>query len=218
MMEKAARAACDFYIGSAAADGIPYWDTGAPGLANSATISPARPTPSTSRSRSTAPPPPSRRRGWSAWAGSWAEGGPSRYTAAGLTVARPIRRPLPELDPAPGPDSALGLSPPQRLGRRPGRVLDVGRLPCPPAGDLPDQPSRKENSFLKCWALTGLCNPRLHGGARPDFPPTAGDRDGPSRRPRPLSHWDHATESATISQMHHRGWPSVASRIYSCCT
>ncbi len=31
-MEKAARATCDFYIENTAADGIPYWDTGAPGL------------------------------------------------------------------------------------------------------------------------------------------------------------------------------------------
>ncbi len=30
--EKAARATCDFYIENTAADGIPYWDTGAPGL------------------------------------------------------------------------------------------------------------------------------------------------------------------------------------------
>ncbi|MGI9551951.1 MAG: hypothetical protein ACR2MT_12180 [Aurantibacter sp.] len=29
---KAARATCDFYIGNSALDGIPYWDTGAPGL------------------------------------------------------------------------------------------------------------------------------------------------------------------------------------------
>lgn len=33
MMLKAARATCDFYIQNAATDGIPYWDTGAPGLA-----------------------------------------------------------------------------------------------------------------------------------------------------------------------------------------
>ena len=33
-MLEAARATCDFYIDHAAcADGIPYWDTGAPGLA-----------------------------------------------------------------------------------------------------------------------------------------------------------------------------------------
>ena len=31
-MLKAAKATCDFYIGNSAADGIPYWDTGAPGL------------------------------------------------------------------------------------------------------------------------------------------------------------------------------------------
>jgi len=32
MMDKAAAATCDFYIGHTASDGIPYWDTGAPGL------------------------------------------------------------------------------------------------------------------------------------------------------------------------------------------
>ena len=31
---KAAKATCDFYIDYSAADGIPYWDTGAPGLAD----------------------------------------------------------------------------------------------------------------------------------------------------------------------------------------
>ena len=33
VLEKAARATCDFYIQNSPADGIPYWDTGAPGLA-----------------------------------------------------------------------------------------------------------------------------------------------------------------------------------------
>jgi len=33
VFEKAARATCDFYIENTPADGIPYWDTGAPGLA-----------------------------------------------------------------------------------------------------------------------------------------------------------------------------------------
>ncbi|HSW44808.1 MAG TPA: glycosyl hydrolase [Phycisphaerae bacterium] len=33
MMLKAARATCDFYIDQTPADGVPYWDTGAPGLA-----------------------------------------------------------------------------------------------------------------------------------------------------------------------------------------
>jgi hypothetical protein len=31
-MENAARATCDFYIENTPTDGIPYWDTGAPGL------------------------------------------------------------------------------------------------------------------------------------------------------------------------------------------
>jgi hypothetical protein len=31
---QAARATCDFYIDNSASDGIPYWDTGAPGLAS----------------------------------------------------------------------------------------------------------------------------------------------------------------------------------------
>ncbi len=31
-MRRAAQAACDYYLEQAAADGIPYWDTGAPGL------------------------------------------------------------------------------------------------------------------------------------------------------------------------------------------
>lgn len=34
MMRNAATAACDFYIEQTPADGIPYWDTGAPGLVN----------------------------------------------------------------------------------------------------------------------------------------------------------------------------------------
>jgi hypothetical protein len=33
ILEKAARATCDFYIENTPPDGIPYWDTGAPGLA-----------------------------------------------------------------------------------------------------------------------------------------------------------------------------------------
>jgi hypothetical protein len=33
IMEKAARATCDFYVEHTPPDGIPYWDTGAPGLA-----------------------------------------------------------------------------------------------------------------------------------------------------------------------------------------
>ncbi len=34
MMRRAAQATCDYYIANTPADGIPYWDTGAPGLAH----------------------------------------------------------------------------------------------------------------------------------------------------------------------------------------
>jgi hypothetical protein len=34
VFRRAARASCDFYINNTPADGIPYWDTGAPGLVN----------------------------------------------------------------------------------------------------------------------------------------------------------------------------------------
>ena len=36
MLEKAARATCDYYIATTPEDGIPYWDTGAPGIASGA--------------------------------------------------------------------------------------------------------------------------------------------------------------------------------------
>ena len=36
MLEKAARATCDFYIATTPADGVPYWDTGAPAIASGA--------------------------------------------------------------------------------------------------------------------------------------------------------------------------------------
>ena len=32
MLERAGRATCDFYIRETPSDGVPYWDTGAPGL------------------------------------------------------------------------------------------------------------------------------------------------------------------------------------------
>jgi hypothetical protein len=34
ILQKGAQATCDFYIGNTPIDGIPYWDTGAPGLVN----------------------------------------------------------------------------------------------------------------------------------------------------------------------------------------
>jgi len=40
---RAARATCDFYIENVATDGIPYWDTGAPGLSPETLLGPADP-------------------------------------------------------------------------------------------------------------------------------------------------------------------------------
>jgi hypothetical protein len=43
IFEKAAEATCDYYIDSTPSDGIPYWDTGAPGMANIDLNEPADP-------------------------------------------------------------------------------------------------------------------------------------------------------------------------------
>jgi len=42
-MVRAARATCDFYIENVPTDGIPYWDTGAPGLSPESLLGPADP-------------------------------------------------------------------------------------------------------------------------------------------------------------------------------
>ncbi len=65
---KAARATCDFYIEqAAAADGIPYWDTGAPNSINWATGRAGQPIRSTRTSRSTVRQPPSPPKGCCGW-------------------------------------------------------------------------------------------------------------------------------------------------------
>ena len=58
MMREAAWATCDFYLDHAtASDGIPYWDTGAPGSRTCPAGRTALPIRSTTTSPSTAPPP-----------------------------------------------------------------------------------------------------------------------------------------------------------------
>ncbi len=42
-MTRAARATCEFYVGNVATDGVPYWDTGAPGLGAAELERPADP-------------------------------------------------------------------------------------------------------------------------------------------------------------------------------
>ena len=83
-------ATCDFYIDhAAAADGVPYWDTGAPGLAVARRLGiDALPIRSTITSRSTARPRRSPRKGccgWRAWP-PLAAPTATRYEQAGLRV------------------------------------------------------------------------------------------------------------------------------------
>ena len=53
----AASATCDFYVDhAAAADGVPYWDTGAPGLFAARRLGTGRPIRTTIMSPSTVPP------------------------------------------------------------------------------------------------------------------------------------------------------------------
>ncbi|WP_433614878.1 hypothetical protein ACQP2P_09860 [Dactylosporangium sp. CA-139114] len=87
VFEQAARATCDFYIGSSPADGVPYWDTGAPGIARLDLDAPADPFNEHEPVDSSA-------------AAIGAQGllrlgralGEERYTQAGLTVARTLLR------------------------------------------------------------------------------------------------------------------------------
>ncbi|GAA3456808.1 glycoside hydrolase family 88 protein [Dactylosporangium matsuzakiense] len=82
---KAAQATCDFYIDSSPADGVPYWDTGAPGLHHLDLDAPADPYNAHEPVDSSA-------------AAIGAQGllrlghalGDQRYTQAGLTVARAL--------------------------------------------------------------------------------------------------------------------------------
>ena len=142
-MMEAARATADFYIEhAAAADGVPYWDTGAPGLMQLGDWA----------SRDADPFNPPRARGQFRGrdcgartdssrpaARSAAQDG-SRYTQAGLrTLATLLDPDWPVSQPragAPRPAPARGVSPAQRLGRASWRrahaarrIRAVGRLP-----------------------------------------------------------------------------------------
>jgi unsaturated chondroitin disaccharide hydrolase len=92
---EAAQATCDFYIDSSPADGVPYWDTGAPGLAHLDLDAPADPFNAHEPVDSSA-------------AAIGAQGllrlgrtlGDDRYTRAGLTVSRTLLRQYVSTDPA----------------------------------------------------------------------------------------------------------------------
>ncbi len=124
---EAAQATCDYYIELAAADGIPYWDSGAPGLASLGDWGsrPADPLndvePVDSSAAAIAAQGLLRFGRYLAHRG---EDG-SRYVQAGADCPRNAvqrGRPVPEHVARPsGPAAALDLSPPGWLGSRAGR-------------------------------------------------------------------------------------------------
>ena len=125
IMEKAARATCDFYIAHTPPDGIPYWDTGAPGLANLGDwrTHPADPYNEHEPVDSSA-------------AAIGAQGllrlgrrlKDDRYWQGRLEGLRhAVRRAVPEYGPEPsGTDSSLGVPPPERMGRDSGQRQGSG--------------------------------------------------------------------------------------------
>lgn len=103
-MERAARVCADYYVANTASDGIPYWDTGAPGLAQlgdwrSRPAEPDNPyEPVDSSAAAIAAQGLVRLGRYLAARGDGAAG--ARFLAAGLTVARTLFSP-PYLDPDP---------------------------------------------------------------------------------------------------------------------
>ena len=138
-------ATCDHYIDDVtAADGVPYWDAGAPGLAQLPDWRERPPIPSTTSSRSTVPPPRSRAQGLlrlarildtarRACPKPIATGRPACASRNAVRRDGPVSQHRPE---APGAAAALGLSLAEPVGPRAAgsddaarRVEPVGRLP-----------------------------------------------------------------------------------------
>ena len=150
ILEKAARATCDFYIENTPPDGIPYWDTGAPGLAQLGDWRAKAADPFNAHE------PVDDFRGRDCRTGAAAARPPSPRRP--VLASRPgglrhaFRRALSEhRRPAPGAHSALGLSPAERLGRDSrrgtracGGVFDVGRLSCAGGGAIPVARDREQ--------------------------------------------------------------------------
>ncbi|WP_213993434.1 glycoside hydrolase family 88 protein [Sodalis sp. dw_96] len=93
MMDKAAEAVCDFYIDHTTVDGIPYWDTGAPGLARMAdpygvVSDPANDIEPVDSSAAAIAAQGLLRYG--AWRQAGGDGAGERYTQAGLTVLQTL--------------------------------------------------------------------------------------------------------------------------------
>jgi unsaturated chondroitin disaccharide hydrolase len=94
-MLRAAQATADFYIESTPPDGIPYWDTGAPGLVHVDLAVPADPMGEHEPVDSSAAAIAAQGllRLGRLWAASGRETEARRYTQAGLTIARTLLRP-----------------------------------------------------------------------------------------------------------------------------
>ena len=132
-VRQAAEATCDFYIENTPPDGIPYWDTGAPGSHSSATGERRRPI------RSIRYEPVDSSAAAIAAQGLLRLGRylkDERYWQAGLTVCDTLSTSHISAPTRPsGTDPALGLSPAERLGSHSAegqaflrRSLHVGRL------------------------------------------------------------------------------------------
>ena len=153
----AARATCDFYIAKRPPDGVPYWDTGAPGLAKLGDYlhRPADPfndhEPVDSSAAAIAAQGLLRLGHYLVHeAGETKDG--VRYVEAGLTIVHTLLdEPYLSTSPrAPGTDPALGLSSAERLGLRPARpqgavrrIQHVGRLPRPRSRPVRRAPGRE---------------------------------------------------------------------------
>jgi hypothetical protein len=102
MMERAAEATCEFYIGQTALDGIPYWDSGAPGLRDLGDIRERPADPANDREPVDSSAATIAAQGllrFGAWRQSQGQDG-ERYRQAGLTVAKTLLgEPYLSLDP-----------------------------------------------------------------------------------------------------------------------
>ena len=157
---QAARATADFLIDHSASDGIPYWDTGAPGLAQlgdwrgrpGEPDNPAEPVDSSAAAIGAQ----GLLRLGALLAGSDAEEA-RRYTQAGLTMARTLFA-APYLSEDPGHEGLLlhaVYHRPQRVGSRAGRQrraqrrgVHVGRLPPDRAGGARPAPGPRRLAHL----------------------------------------------------------------------
>lgn len=93
MMERAAAATCDFYIDHTATDGIPYWDTGAPGMRDLGDVYGRESEPENDIEPVDSSAAAIAAQGllrYGAWLRASDRKGGGRYTQAGLTVLRTL--------------------------------------------------------------------------------------------------------------------------------